>query len=180
MCLRKSKQLRTQRFMFSGASTVGNKRYGGDENDRSNQLFMELIQTVRFDIRELGISGGHSADPIADSEECVRGWRRMRLIDADALKEYMKPTPRAMLLYCDTNNQRIWEAECKEIDAQPTVDPIKHGHWIRSSDGYWDECSKCHASIDISMGSDLYDADGNEVENDWCPHCGAKMDEVEK
>lgn len=57
------------------------------------------------------------------------------------------------------------------------AEPIRHGHWIRSSDGYWDECSKCHASIDISMGSGLYNADGDQVEHDWCPHCGAKMDE---
>lgn len=62
----------------------------------------------------------------------------------------------------------------------PTVDAqsIRHGHWIRSSDGAWAECSKCHASIDISMGWNLYNADGDEVEHDWCPHCGAKMDEM--
>lgn len=55
---------------------------------------------------------------------------------------------------------------------------VRHGHWIRSSDGYWIECPKCHASIDISMGSGIYNADGDQVEHDWCPHCGAKMDEV--
>lgn len=62
----------------------------------------------------------------------------------------------------------------------PIVDTetVRHGHWIRSSDGYWDECSKCHANIDISMGSGIYNADGDKVEHDWCPHCGAKMDEV--
>lgn len=60
------------------------------------------------------------------------------------------------------------------------AESVRHGHWIRSSDGYWDECSKCHASIDISMGSDIYNADGDKVEYDWCPHCGAKMDEMDE
>ena len=73
-----------------------------------------------------------------------------------------------------TGNFHFMNDECDAVDAI-----IKHGHWIRSSDGAWAECSKCHASIDISMGSDLYDADGNEVEHDWCPHCGAKMDGME-
>ncbi|MBQ1296902.1 MAG: hypothetical protein IIY21_22850 [Clostridiales bacterium] len=66
----------------------------------------------------------------------------------------------------------------EEFASIADAEPVRHGHWIRSSDGAWAECSKCHASIDISMGWSLYNADGDEVEHDWCPHCGAKMDEV--
>lgn len=95
---------------------------------------------------------------------------KQRLIDAEKMKTRIH-----------LENMEVMESAIKAwIDKQETVDaePVRHGHWIRSSDGYWDECSKCHASIDISMGSNLYNADGDEVEHDWCPHCGAKMDEV--
>ena len=117
-----------------------------------------------------------------------KGEKMARLIDADAL-----------LQSTDKESVHAWEialAPTVDIDAitesheeigydkgfrdgyAQASEEVRHGHWIRSSDGYWDECSKCHASIDISMGSGLYNADGNEVEHDWCPCCGAKMDEV--
>ena len=57
------------------------------------------------------------------------------------------------------------------------VAPVKHGQWIGSGDGYangelvydmW-ECSECG-----------YDADGADEEPNWnyCPNCGARMDDV--
>ena len=57
------------------------------------------------------------------------------------------------------------------------VEPVKHGQWIGSGDGYangelvydmW-ECSECG-----------YDADGADEEPNWnyCPNCGARMDDV--
>lgn len=115
----------------------------------------------------------------------------MRLIDANELIEHMFLGTE----YDKTVDDGVekTEAMCKAFkcgwnDALDSVEefasiadtePVRHGHWIRSSDGAWAECSKCHASIDISMGWSLYNADGDEVEHDWCPHCGAKMDEVE-
>lgn len=41
-------------------------------------------------------------------------------------------------------------------------DAVKHGHWITEDDGFW--CSKCHAYA-------------NWLRRDYCPDCGAKMDE---
>lgn len=119
----------------------------------------------------------------------------MRLIDADALLDTLKFLANRNYNRKLTTSYSNAYKECMEfVRHAPTIEPtlqhvesvgedgsaLKHGHWIRSSDGAWAECSKCHASIDISMGSDLYNADGNEVEHDWCPHCGAKMDEVEE
>lgn len=43
------------------------------------------------------------------------------------------------------------------------VAPVRHGRWIDSGEG-WVKCSVCHAW-------DYYDG------FDYCPNCGAKMDE---
>ena len=55
------------------------------------------------------------------------------------------------------------------IDKMPTVDaePVKHGHWIDEQKGRWiyAKCSLCNTVHD--------------VRSNYCPTCGAKMDEVE-
>ena len=60
------------------------------------------------------------------------------------------------------------------IDKMPTVDaePVRHGHWINHYDDLFpeestQECSVCHAE---QMGTMLND--------NYCPNCGARMDEV--
>ena len=60
-------------------------------------------------------------------------------------------------------NLRIWHLEDSE--------PIKHGKWISDiTDGYENICSVCqHEFIDKC------DNDSN-----YCPYCGARMDEVEE
>lgn len=48
---------------------------------------------------------------------------------------------------------------------------VKHGHWKTDEEYPWREvCSECHRYI-------TYDADSN-VEMNYCPNCGARMDEV--
>ena len=82
----------------------------------------------------------------------------MRLIDADALKEK-----------CPSNlGAPLWL-----IDAMPTIaaEP-KHGRWIESWGGKWHSCSVCG-------GIPPFNFKGEDLLTDYCPHCGAKMDEVE-
>ena len=53
------------------------------------------------------------------------------------------------------------------IKAQPTVDPVKHGHWIFVEDMVsYIKCSEC--------GDDICWV--NTKRPKYCPHCGAKMD----
>lgn len=77
----------------------------------------------------------------------------MRPIDADALKEKMRRTNR----YFDVKF---------DIDEAPTIDaePVRHGHWIKMFESY--ACSECYCPAD------------KESLSDYCPDCGAKMDEV--
>ena len=105
-----------------------------------------------------------------------------RLIDADALKAirfHDLPYSQIVPADCDTDEKVYayklgWnDAIDAIVESAPTVDaePVKHGHWISR---YHDEngcnyythiCSKC--SFETLM------------RNTYCPHCGAKMDEVE-
>lgn len=59
----------------------------------------------------------------------------------------------------------------KVVSERPTADvkPIVHAHWIR---GMFADmiCSNCNFPLVI------YDKTINKV--DYCPHCGAKMDEL--
>ena len=61
------------------------------------------------------------------------------------------------------------------IDNAPTIDavPVRHGHWIKefeNEDGRNLRCSECRMVFYVGKGRD-----GN-----YCPECGARMDEVEK
>ena len=87
----------------------------------------------------------------------------MRLIDADALMEkYHKTT--------------VWDSWV-EINNAPTVDaePVKHGKWVDKCVRDW-RCSECNCEIQKIRHVDGYCY--NDLPN-YCPNCGAKMDEEE-
>ena len=56
------------------------------------------------------------------------------------------------------------------------VAPVRHGHWKEeegwSPDDYYYTCSVC--------GEDYVTIDGRTPDYNFCPHCGAKMDEKER
>ena len=108
----------------------------------------------------------------------------MRLIDADALES-------------DKFNRHFDDYAFQVIDNAPTIDTIKRGHWIvlqnRAVESicYWSEeqkkadkkgagiaakckCSNCNWRTNF-MG---YVKTGIENMFNYCPNCGAKMDEV--
>lgn len=99
--------------------------------------------------------------------------KKMRLIDADDLLERMK-------FFKDSGGYTNWELLAFEmVDASPTVDTERHGHWIslypcEEPITNLFKCSVC------GMGYEDDDTDCQVYfEWDYCPHCGAKMDEVE-
>lgn len=55
------------------------------------------------------------------------------------------------------------------IEGLPAADvaPVCHGHWI--NENFYTRCSACGNMA-------IYDKYGQEVESDYCPRCGAKMD----
>ena len=95
----------------------------------------------------------------------------MRLIDADEFIEALE----------DLYQQAGWDRRevhfsladtiCN-LDMMPTVDaePVRHGNWIKyyeTDEGRSLRCSKCLMVFWV----------GNGREGNYCPHCGAKMDE---
>ena len=103
----------------------------------------------------------------------------MRLIDADALKESMGECP----LNWNDSPEEIqevfdWNNFTQLIDDAPTIkaEPVRYGHWEplhADSKGYtnhWN-CSECSRFVSLRYNE-------KECEFDYCPHCGAKMDEV--
>ena len=91
----------------------------------------------------------------------------MRLIDVDKLTTEIKRE------YCedciDDACDLCWVIDCiKYLKNAPTVEakPIKHGHWITGTEPFPTyQCSNCKEYADEAY--------------DYCPECGAKMDEVE-
>ena len=56
------------------------------------------------------------------------------------------------------------------IMTSPEIDPVKHGRWM---DGTCSECGK-HAVWRVMLRGEVVWEDAYE----FCPHCGARMDEV--
>ena len=79
----------------------------------------------------------------------------MRLIDADRLKKTLHA--------CFGGVSHAVIAE-QLIDEAPTIDPVKHGIWIKRNDEWFDfvACSVCGKK--------------QKEETNYCPQCDARMD----
>ena len=95
----------------------------------------------------------------------------MRLIDADKLKA------KAITLKPYEYRQRtMMVVETHDIDHTPTVDPVKHGQWIARTiviNNGTKSKTKIYTQCKCSVCGALF---GGKSDN-FCYHCGAKMDE---
>ena len=102
-----------------------------------------------------------------------------RLTDLDALIVEFKKRCRGECCcctedYCGSGNDGCG---CRVIDDAPTVDPVKHGHWVEVQRIHeTDHTAICECSL---CGDTVWVYDGQRAWN-YCPTCGAKMDEVVK
>ena len=55
------------------------------------------------------------------------------------------------------------------IKESPTADVVQVRHGRLINENFYTHCSACGKMA-------IYDKYGQEVESDYCPHCGAKMD----
>lgn len=63
------------------------------------------------------------------------------------------------------------------LEQLPTIDaePMRHGHWVENNGRYGWYCSQCKKENNYA-----YDYNENnviELQDHYCPNCGAKMDE---
>ena len=100
----------------------------------------------------------------------------MRLIDADALAKFIDYG------HLNNPNEKLYsENDIREmIDMMPVINVVldfqaetpKHGHW--DCNGFEPvRCSVCGITVDAINGIPWAIKSFN-----YCPHCGAKMDEV--
>lgn len=85
--------------------------------------------------------------------------KTMRLIDADKVREMMENTFDMQDLCLPMHFMGM------VVDEVPTVDPVKHGRWIEHGKDD-NRCSLCGWGVWVNT-------------NNYCPNCGAKMDEEE-
>ena len=92
----------------------------------------------------------------------------MRLIDADAL-----PIHKAWCVDEAGWGATFYVADKEDIDNAPTIEAetVKHGRWEKHPAAHgFERCSVCH---DCYIWGEW--ADGKKW--NYCPNCGAKMDE---
>ena len=99
----------------------------------------------------------------------------MRLIDAEefetAIKKYTKYNDCIDSDFYFIKVKRVFEI----IEEAPTIEakPVVHAHWINYNDMFPCQCSNC-SGFALSFDIGNYQ---KEIESDFCPHCGAQMDE---
>ena len=95
----------------------------------------------------------------------------MKLIDAEALIKKMKLEE----AYSEYPQDLNFDDAIACIEDAPTIEakPVVHAHWEEVREGRH-ICSNC--KVKASLTSDEYDY--MEDLSDYCPYCGAQMDEV--
>ena len=61
----------------------------------------------------------------------------------------------------------IMTDKCEHYINNTDIQPVKHGRWINEN-----FCTRCSACGNMT----IYDKYSREVESDYCPNCGARMD----
>lgn len=91
-----------------------------------------------------------------------------RYADIDVLLEHLTTS--------DEGNFRTAITQWLEMHQVEDVAPVIHAHWeYRYDMGIYQTeflCSRCKGLIET------YSCTVDEVEYEYCPHCGAKMDEM--
>lgn len=104
----------------------------------------------------------------------------MNLIDRDKLIKEIKENGELMIFSDASVHKRDDEKREYAINMlldAPVVDTLRHGHWIFKFDhGAYTVCSCC----DCYTQRGFDDEEENNrlcITSDWCPNCGAIMDE---
>lgn len=69
--------------------------------------------------------------------------------------------------------QELFKAVRAVVNTCPTIEPVKHGHWIliyELPSGYYFKCSECNHEVFLKSGRKVSD------DYRYCSGCGARMD----
>ena len=91
-----------------------------------------------------------------DLQQCINSFEHMKRGGIGIADELVCDTCKRALKYIDELEEKLSKSA-----------PVRHGHWI--NENFYTHCSACGKMA-------IYDKYGQEVESDYCPNCGAKMD----
>lgn len=115
--------------------------------------------------------------PYMGAERILGGLTMARYIDADKLLEYLEKEAESEDVKYSFIGAGV-QATINEIKKFPLEDakPVIHAHWLTSMEKFeknWfamDRCSNCSWLKPILV-------EGAEISFNYCPNCGAKIDE---
>lgn len=88
----------------------------------------------------------------------------------------VEPTEEQVREYCHKRCLTLVTAELfNEMKARWSAEPVRHGQWVENNGRYGWYCSQCKKENNYA-----YDYNENnviELQDHYCPNCGAKMDE---
>lgn len=96
-----------------------------------------------------------------------------KYIEREALIEWLKRIPLIDLSdgrgLCRVIKEDDFKKAIKKMPKGIIADvaPVRHGRWVNES--FYTHCSVCGNMA-------IYDKYGQEVESDYCPNCGCRMD----
>lgn len=104
-----------------------------------------------------------------------------KLISANKLMEYINGSIEAMTkVGVAVDGEYLWGLINYALEDAPTIEaePVRHGKWTRDYESSWGDsrfmCSVCHCKESVPT------CNGEPSIWDYCPNCGAKMNEVTK
>lgn len=120
---------------------------------------------------------------LIDADELIEIAHRIRLDSRERIEQMIESAPTVDIDAITESHEQIGydkgfrDGYAEALEVTDENEPKRHGQWIISEDRYFKTCSKCGAEVDVSMGLGIF-VDGDEVdEMNYCPSCGAIMDE---
>lgn len=111
----------------------------------------------------------------------------MELISKEAAVYRMKEAAEYPHNAVSKNSREALKKAEEILESMPTIEaePVVHAHW-EEVDDFWSRCSNCKELVQCGLSGGQMDREleafkkGETLFWGWCPHCRAKMDEVEE
>lgn len=104
---------------------------------------------------------------ICGDTRCDKNSADFYCIEREFAKKCIDTAPTIEAISAEEHAEIVGKLCAKFAEEIKDFEPIRHGHWQRGADmfGNYYKCSVCDSTEDIGWGFD------------YCPNCGAKMDE---
>ena len=78
-------------------------------------------------------------------------------------------------------NQTLMESLVSVVESVPTIDPVKHGEWVKDGEAYaLYKCSACNDLCTVAGWANCIPEEQMRRVFRFCPNCGARMERSEE